>query len=315
MVRHAVCYTATSGYLFHTVFSATQARANTAADVEIHVCFLGDGESDEAQSFRRVCDMNGIELATSPLSAIEGLHPMYARLFLDRLLPEHVDEVLYLDGDTQVVRNIDALVKAVPPRGGALAVRDPMVFIRRTDVPLRRKIDSWWDEGEIPADVRVDYVNSGVLRIGRGDIGPLREEVVKRLEGSRPASRFPDQDAINIALHERLKTISMRWNFPGFLLDTRLADLAPPRIIHFMSDPRPWGAAFSPWGEAHFGPYRKFAHTHPEIARYWERLVGGKRIRYALQQRYKHRTERRLWQSSAAARVVSDLERTTYQLD
>jgi lipopolysaccharide biosynthesis glycosyltransferase len=314
MTRHAVCYTATAGYLFQTVLSALQARSFTGKGISVCVCYLGDDKSDELYKFGQICKDNDIEIISAPLSLIDGLNPQYARLFLDKLLPPSVEEILYLDGDTQIVQDITALVEATPPADGALAVRDPMVFIRRTDATFRRKIDAWWDSSGMPDDVRGDYVNSGVIRISRSDIGPLREEVLRRFGGRLHTLHFADQDAINIALQGRLTTISMSWNFPGFLLGTQLVDLAQPRIIHFMSNPRPWNAALPPWGATHHQPYRRFVLDYPEIADYWKRLTGRHMLKYLLQQQYKWLTERRAWQSSDAALAFRDLENSTRQL-
>lgn len=309
MSRHAVCYTATAGHMFQTALSAVQARAHTDRSIDIYVCFFGDSGRDlaELRAFHRVCEQNGVEVLGAPRSAIHGLHPIYGRLFLDRLLPANVDEVLYLDGDTQVIEDISPLVHASPPAGGILASRDPMVFIRRADVHMGRKIEGWWNEGDIPTVGRDQYVNSGVLRITRASIGKLRSDIVSGQAERFRRTRFPDQDAINISLRGRIETISMSWNFPGFLLDTQIAKIAPPRIIHFMSDPRPWNAALPPW-PAYHAPYRKFVLDYPELSKYWTRFTRRRRIRYMFQQRYKSWAERRIWQSAAAARAVRDLE-------
>ncbi|MCZ2830857.1 hypothetical protein O2W14_18605 [Modestobacter sp. VKM Ac-2986] len=294
--------------------SAVQARRHTAAGVDVTVVFVGDATSVEHRVFERICTEHGITVLTAPQASLRGLHPMYARLFLDLLLPAEVDEVLYLDGDTQVVDDITPLVEASVPPGGALASLDPMVFNRRADARARARIDRWWDASGIPAAVRERYVNSGVLRIARRDIAGLRDHALQQTAEERAALRFPDQDAINTTLGDRIVPVSMSWNFPGFLLDTQLVELAPPRIIHFMSDPRPWNAALTPWGETHHRPYVDFTRQHPEAEPYWSRLTGVRLLRYRAQQRFKRATERRVWQSPEAARAVTELERGTLAL-
>jgi lipopolysaccharide biosynthesis glycosyltransferase len=313
-MTRAVCYTATAGYLFQTVVSAVQARQHTSSEVDVTVVAVGDATSVEHQVFERICADHGISVLAAPPSSLQGLHPMYARLFLDLLLPPEVDEVLYLDGDTQVVGDITPLVEASPPPGGALASLDPMVFIRRADARARARIDGWWDSSGIPAAVRGRYVNSGVLRLARRDIGRLRDDALRQTAEERSALRFPDQDSINTTLGDLIVPVSMSWNFPGFLLDTQLVELAPPRIIHFMSDPRPWNAALTPWGRTYHQPYADFVSRHPEAAPYWSRLSGAPLLRYRAQQRFKWATERRVWQSPEAARAVTDLERGTLAL-
>jgi lipopolysaccharide biosynthesis glycosyltransferase len=314
MSRHAVCYTATAGYLFQTVVSALQARSFLASNIDVVVCFIGP-ECDEQRQFQAICEQNHISLLTAPVAALDGLHPSYARLFLDELLPAEIDEVLYLDGDTQIVADISPLVLAEPPAGGALAVRDPMVFTRAVHVGLGRKVDERWDRSKIPLAARPTYINSGVLRMARDDLRLLRKEVLTNLRGTLDSLHYGDQDAINLALQHRIETISMSWNFPGFLLDTQFVELTPPRIIHFMSNPRPWNATLRPWGQEHHDPYQQFVRDYPQIERYWQRFSRLQRVEYRLQQQYKHWTERRAWQTAEAAALVRDLEQATRSLN
>jgi lipopolysaccharide biosynthesis glycosyltransferase len=314
MSGHAVCYAATEGYLFHTVVSALQARAHTDDAVGVYVVCLSRGGSREEETFRRVCAEHGVELISAPIHRLNGLHPTYSRLLLDEFLPEQVEEVLYLDGDTQVVQDINPLVRASTPVGGVLAAVDPMVFIRRSHKALKNRIDGWWDSSDLSAETRQRYVNAGVLRVSRRDLAGLREQIFRDYGDRLRDFHFLDQDAINLACGDRIDTISMSWNFPGFLLDTQMVEITPPRIVHFMSNPRPWHAPLSPWGHDYYRPYSDLVREHPDLEEYWVRLAGRRKIRYALQQRYKQWTERPNWQSPEAAESVSELERRTRPL-
>jgi lipopolysaccharide biosynthesis glycosyltransferase len=302
--RLAVCYVASDGYLFQTVLSATQARQHLGFEARIFVLSIGRHDSEEAQAFRRACDDAGVELLSAPADSLSGLPIAYARLFLDLHLPADIDEILYLDGDTQVVDDLGPLLLASPPEGGVIGVKDPMVFIRETSPAFRRKVDQWWEESEIPSGIRSRYINSGMLRVRRHDLTGLRAKVVALHERNGRHTRFLDQDLINIALGDDVATASLGWNFPGFLLGTAIAEQETVHVTHFMSDPRPWQAPYSPWGARYFAPYAALAARYPEIARYWGRATPAQRIRYQAQQLYKHVTERRLWQSVDAERAV-----------
>ncbi len=312
--RHAVCYVATSGYLFQTVLSALQARRNLDDAAGVFVLFLGherqlaDGVP-EFDVFRPLCAEGRVELLAAPIERLNGLHPMFGRLFLDAYLPPDVEQVLYLDGDTQVVGDITPLMFAEVQEAGMLAVRDPMVFIRRTNEAKRAQIDGWWDAAELAPIVRHNYINSGVLRCSREFLLELGERSVEEFRAGHGKFRFADQDAINRALAGQVGTISMRWNFPGFLLDTQFVDLVPPRILHFMSDPRPWHGPFPPWGARYFKPYVDLVRDHPEVRPYWPRVGAAQRAKYALQQVYKRYKERPDLQSPAAATAVAQLEK------
>jgi lipopolysaccharide biosynthesis glycosyltransferase len=315
MRQRAVCYTATSGYLFSTVLSALQARAHTdAATVSVVVCLIADAPSEEQDVFQSVCDQNGIDFVLVPVSVLRGLHPTYARLFLDEMLPGEVEEILYLDGDTQVLAALAPLLEAQPPAGGVLAVRDPMVFLRQISPSLRRKIDGWWDESEIPDVLRTNYVNAGVMRISRPVVPELREGVLDLIQAQGRMLHFKDQDAINLVLGTKIAPVSLAWNFPGFLLGSRLESAVTPRIIHFMSDPRPWDGPLPPWGAKHHKPYLDLTRQYPATAPYRTRLTGSRRVKYELQQRYKGVTEGRLWQRGPATDAVVALEQLTPDL-
>lgn len=312
MSRYGVCYTATAGYLFSTVVSALQARSHTDSSVGVYIIMISDDdESKEEQLFRRVCAENGVTLISAELSTLRGNHPTFARLYLDEFLPAEVEEILYLDGDTQVVGDINPLVHAETPLEGAVGVRDPMVFIRRSSASFRKKIDGWWDSSGLPAHVRDTYINAGVFRVSRSYLPALRAATIDRF-GDRVADfKFLDQDVINLALDGRISVVSMGWNYPGFLLGTQLEDLAPPKIIHFMSNPRPWNAPLRPWGERYYSPYREFVNRYPETEPFWPRLSSIERVRYGLQQLVKSLIERPRWQSRAAKLSVRELESGT----
>lgn len=303
--RFGVCYIASDGYLFQTVVSALQARDHVGAEVGVYIASIGDPSSEEARVFRGICESSGIDFVDADVNALDGLHPMYARLFLDQFLPEDVEEILYLDGDTQILGDLDPLLRAEVPPGGIIAARDPMVFMRTVDARLGEKIDGWWDKSAIPARLRPDYINSGVIRFSRSALPGIRARCLEMVADGRAATlQFHDQDAINLALDGRVSTLSMSWNYPGFLLNTPIARVAPPRIVHFMSNPRPWNAPFWPWGEDFFRPYRQFVDRFPQAAPYWQRMQGAKRARYVAQQFVKRMTERRQWNSPAASSAV-----------
>jgi lipopolysaccharide biosynthesis glycosyltransferase len=309
MTRHAVCYIASDGYLFQTVVSALQARANLHESAAVYVISLVTSEevSAEQQLFADICETNGVVFRREPMALMEGFSPTYGRLFVDRFLPDEIEEILYLDGDTQITGPIDELMFAEPPVSGAIGVRDPMVFIQASVASLGTKIDSWWDQSELSEQIRARYINAGVLRLSRSYVPELRAKALQIHSERGSTIRFADQDLVNLVLEDRVEVVSMRWNFPGFLLSSQVAELAEPRIIHFMSSPRPWNAPLWPWGRAYYDPYAEFAARYPESAIYWPRVTGLRWLRYVAQQAYKRATEAPKWRTPAVAAAVQKL--------
>lgn len=313
--RHAVCYVVSDGYLLQTALSALQARKHSPEDVQVVVVHLSDGASRQADAFRGVLEGAGVRLVEGQIELLGGLHFAFARLFLPDLLPAEIDEILYLDGDTQIVGDLLPLLRAAPPEGGLIGVKDPMVFIHGTSRFFHDQVEGWWSESGIPDPVREHYINSGVLRIGRSALAALRDSVQDLLLTVEVVPRFLDQDLINRAMDQRVVTAGLDWNFPGFLLGTRVEERCRPRIIHFMSDPRPWEAPFRPWGRRYFEPYESLVRHHPELRSAWTRASGPRRIRYEAQQLFKHVTERPVWQSRRALLAVERMQRSDLPLD
>jgi len=309
MAKHAVAYVCSGGYLFQTVVSAIQARAHSSAAADVIVVLLREDAATASEAerlFARISAENDVQLVGVDKGPLEGLGPAYGRLFLDQFLPD-VEELLYLDGDTQILGSLDPLLFADAPRDGALGARDPLVFIQQAVPSYRTGIEEVWDASGIDPEIRARYINSGMIRLSRNALGRLRESALALHASKGDFVRFGDQDLINLALGDRVGLVSMKWNFPGFLLDSQVSDQIEPRILHFMSNPRPWNAPLWPWGRRYFEPYRDFVEHYPAARPYWDRVAGAKRLRYTAQQFYKRIVERPKWQTEAVALALTAL--------
>ena len=182
-----------------------------------------------------------------------------------------------------------------------------MVLIEKVHPRIRRTINGWWDTAEIPPAVRGNYVNAGVIRLPLERVPEIRRLVLEMVGSGRDLP-FKDQDAINLLLADDLEVVSSDYNFPGFLLGTDLERAGAPKIIHFMSSPRPWNAALAPWGRGYFAPYVEFAAKHPASDAYWAKFSVRQSLRYRAQYAYKYVTERRNFTSPASLREYRALE-------
>jgi lipopolysaccharide biosynthesis glycosyltransferase len=79
------------------------------------------------------------------------------------------------------------------------------------------------------------------------------------------------------------------------MLNCRVAGAIAPRILHFMSNPKPWHGHFAPWDQAACAPYADIIRRHPELRPYRHAMPAGTRLRYQLQQRYKQLLETATW--------------------
>ena len=297
----AVAYTATPGYLFQTILSAVQARRNVDDATQVHVAALvepGAAESELDGRQRPSPSAHGIRVQRVASGVLEGLHPMFGRLFLDRVLPEAIDTVLYLDGDTQVRGPLTPLLDKPLARGRLAAVIDPMSAVRRTHRGLGRRIDRGWDAAGLPPQARQGYVNSGVLMFHRADLASFRERVLAANADHGATFTHADQDAINYALWDVIDHVELEWNYPAFLLGVDWKARDDARVVHFMSNPRPWHGSYLPWRREGYRPYADLVRRHPELSPYWGRPALPRALRNHAQQVYKACSEGRHWRSA-----------------
>ena len=178
------------------------------------------------------------------------IHTWY-RIFLDKLLPDHVDKVLYLDADTLIASSIDELFN-IPLENVAIgAAKDQQNFItatkQRIGLPQQQTYIcagvllmnlSYWREHHIAQQI-LDWAIANAHRLG-----------------------CPDQDAINVVLRGKMVVLPAKWGIiaKNFMYDafyqTEEAYEAyhHPRIIHY--------AGCAPW-------YYELSKIAPRFQKLW----------------------------------------------
>lgn len=299
--RSCVCYMANRGYLFQSLVSALQAREFSPPDWDIIIYDLTQDPGHESRRIAHICTVKGILYKWEHPAFLSGLHIMNARLFLDQLLPEHYTEILYLDGDTQVVGDLTPLLSFQPQPGGLCAVRDPMIYLSG----VNRLSENFEDEIHPFGD---NYINSGVFRVNRASWAAISRKALAQMGDATSALHFEDQTIINAVTAGRRDYASMRWNFPGFVLGYGLEAIARPSIVHFMSNPRPWQGSYAPWGRSWHQPYLAIAREFPGIAEYCDTLDIRQRAAYKIKQLVKSYIERQVWSAPSLIEHIKRLE-------
>lgn len=253
----------------------------------------GSPELDRA--FHQACELEGIRFIPVVQSKIEHAGAMLARLFLDRIAPAEYSQLLYIDGDTQIIGGLTPLLEAKIPAGQFCAVSDPMTFSLEGEGRHERALVDYFASIGLADDNHRNYFNSGVLRINRtgwDEIGLKAWQLFQDLKGK---TRYPDQDALNLAAMDRRVPMSLAWNFPIFLRNARLEEAIKPRIVHYMGSPKPWHGAFLPWGSKEYEAYLAAVTRYPALAPFLTSMPWYRRLRYVLQQRYKRERETSVW--------------------
>lgn len=291
MTRHCICYVVDDNYLFPTLVSASQAREHAPASLaDIVILCLSDA-SQRVKEVMPIAISLGVQLIEVPTTSIDNLHPMYGRLFIDKLLPRAYERVLYIDGDTQIAGSLEPLLNTDIPEGKFLAVRDPAAMFAKLSDKWARRIQTERDEAGLGQRSLEDYLNTGVLAFNLKDWGNLAGETLKLIRGRSNPFKFGDQDPMNLAIGNQCLYISNRWNFPGFLIGSSQEERVKPVIYHFMSNPRPWVYAGAPWGEKWHTPYKDFLARFPSLESVAPTTTPVKKARHYLQQALKCVTE------------------------
>jgi lipopolysaccharide biosynthesis glycosyltransferase len=300
-----ICYTTDQTYLLPTLVSAIQARRHAdraKADIAIF-SFGASGRTDDL--FCHAAQQEGINFYSTSPKVIEGANVMLARLFLSRIVPTNYDNFLYIDGDTQITNSLDPLIDYDVPNGRFLAASDPMTFAIPGPEKHGRELAAYFSSLGISSSQQTNYFNTGVLRINRNgwdDIGLL---AWKLFNIHRGLSRFPDQDALNLAGIDCRIPMSLAWNFPIFMANARVKNQIKPRIYHFMGSPKPWHGAFLPWNESVHQPYLDIVQKYPDLEPYLPLMPSPKIARYFFQQQYKRILETVTWGlSDRRARIL-----------
>lgn len=220
---------------------------------------------------------------------------MLARLFLNRFVPPEYTQFLYLDGDVHILHSLDPLLETEVPPGYFLAVNDPMTFLLADHGSQSRDLAQHLRSLGLTDEQASRYFNSGVLRINRAGWDEIGADAWKHFQSAGGRGRFPDQDALNVVAVDKRMPLSLTWNYPVFMRNSRVESAIQPRIKHFMSSPKPWHGAFPPWTEKSCVPYADLLRAYPALTPFHRRMKWRARVTYHLQQRGKKYIETFTW--------------------
>lgn len=164
----------------------------------------------------------------------------YFRILLPSILPENIDNVLYLDGDIIVVDNLDYIWNLNTDNFGAAVI--PCIHYGNPKEFERLGLNK--TEGYFNAGVM--YIN---LKFWREN--DIQQKTLKYIQDYPDRCKKHDQDALNYTLSDKLLYISTRYNFQrifyekDFKYSNKLSDDVEqnkfnPAIIHYCDLEKPW---------------------------------------------------------------------------
>lgn len=267
MNKQCVCYISDEYYFFPSFVSALTARKNTSGGTDILILttdFIPDKdiinlslESGiiilDAKSFfeSKFQNINGTEFQKNISKTAMG------RLVMGGFIPDNYEQIIYIDGDTQVIADLSALENIFVPECKFLAAIDYIAII---DVFKNNKIGN--------------YFNSGVLKFNRnGWIGPDALDYYLKYGG-----KYHDQGALNAIAADSHMHMSIKWNFPKQFM--HLLGRNKPSIVHYTAHPKPWNGVFFPWKKENYALYEKAIESYGFLSLFKREIPTKKYLVY-----------------------------------
>ncbi|HFR3714876.1 TPA: glycosyltransferase family 8 protein [Streptococcus suis] len=203
---------------------------NLDAEDSCHFYLFSDGISEENQSkLKDFITSSGNKVSFVELNNLLSYFDfdidtngwasvVLARLLVDKLLPNDVERIIYLDGDTLLLKNIKSLWEMN---------LDGKVIGMCPEPTVSKKRKEFLGLSTSP------YHNSGVLLIDlkqwrEREIGKKVFDFYRENDGKLFA---PDQDALNGALKDDIKTLSVTYNY------FNIYDVYPYRVLKSLNSP------------------------------------------------------------------------------
>ncbi|OCG63005.1 MULTISPECIES: glycosyltransferase family 8 protein [unclassified Gilliamella] len=191
-------------------------------NVSIKSYFIENNELDKYQTEHQLQHIN---------------RSMYIRLLVPRLLKNEVDKFIYLDADILCFRDISSI--------NQIDI-DSVVCAVVSDSLISKNIEKNITRLELSSD---NYFNSGFLYINTknwcdSDIENKVNSVLLNPQQYRLV--YPDQDALNLILQNKVKYVDCRWNYLfTWMTETEKNKIFDnedilPFFIHFTGARKPW---------------------------------------------------------------------------
>jgi len=263
----AVCYVSDINFLLPSIISATGVRKFVPAQKADIFIFTVGVDAEKIRQTNELLAPYSINVLTiqdelfneidkERLTRTHTPMAMFGRLFMQNLLPPECKRIVYLDGDTWILRDPTALINATVPEGFLAAAEDTIYFRQKFAIGSTTKgIRHYFNQ--IGLKKNQGYFNSGVFATSRKTWDTVSKEAyIYYINNSEICEHSPDQSALNAIIGNRRLRLSNKWNFQTQLKIWGADRYSEPVICHFNRQPKPWMGACAPWEEM-YGQYQK----------------------------------------------------------
>lgn len=267
-----VCFSTDNNYAQHCAVAITSLLLNTKTNKNIDIYILNDGSLSRKNRYKisslssfksgtqiTFLDVNKSLFKDFPiLTETHFTEAIYYRYIIPNLL-NNLSKVIYLDSDIIFKADINDLYIYNLQNNYIAAVQD--IIGRENQKRLELNSGKY-------------YCNSGILLM---NLDSLRENnIPEKLQdwtiANKDSVKWPDQDAINVVLEDKILYLGLAWNFQYFLDDSEM-DFNPeeferakqnPKIVHYIGYIKPWeGKIKRMYGDLYFKylkltPYKNY---------------------------------------------------------
>lgn len=184
-------------------------------------------------------DMENFQKNHVPLATL-------GRFFLDNFLPDYIQRIVYIDGDTWFPRDPASLIEAVIPEGRFAAAEDRL-YLRQKNNPFNSGKEIRAYLKKIGVDEKKGYFNAGVFAVSRSTWRVLADEAFAFFLQNTGDCIHHDQSALNAVMGDRRLRLSAKWNFQTPYCHFGIESAIQPCIYHFNQFPKPWMGDCEPW--------------------------------------------------------------------
>jgi lipopolysaccharide biosynthesis glycosyltransferase len=201
-----------------------------------------------------------------------------AILCLHEVVPAKYENIVYLDGDLQIVDDISQLVRFRVPEQKILAGRSSawLSMLDKYDNIISEKYLE-----ELGGVTPEGYFNSGVLAFRRETwISAAPKALAFFFEKSASCILY-DQSALNAIFKDNVLYLPPKYNFHHVYSELYVQNRYSPAIVHFSGPKKPWLYFGPPWGKRFHRSYVGLLREQPWLNGYLQVVTekfGSRRI-------------------------------------
>lgn len=184
-------------------------------------------------------------------------------------LPLNYENVVYIDGDVQIIGDIFPLV-AHKVKSGYIAAVNESLWLCSGDVGK-----FWTDHKKYLRSINLsdpeDYFNSGILAFRLDTWRDMAPKALAYFNENPTLCKYHDQSALNAIFLGKREVLPPIYNFNSFFSALGVTDKVKPSIVHFTGGCKPWFFPGPPWNGQFISQYETLVANHEVLQPFFKR--------------------------------------------